>query len=327
MSYKITNEIFIERANKIHNNKYDYSKVNYIDYQQKVCIICPEHGEFWQSPANHLTYKKGCPTCAINQRGFNRRIGLEEFIKRSNNIHNNKYDYSKFEYTNNSTKSIIICPEHGEFLQAPAQHLSGQGCPQCGIILTHDKQRTPMDEFIEKCKQVHNNKYDYSNVTEDDYKNYKIRIICPEHGEFIQNRKKHLFHMQGCPYCNEPISEKIVENKLILHNIKYEKQKKFDWLKYKQPLKLDFYLPDYNIAIECQGIQHFMPINYYYKKQTDSNEISNNNFQLRCIRDDIKNKLCNEHNIKLFYYSTIKKEYKYKLYNDIDELINNILNL
>lgn len=310
---------FIEKGNKIHNYKYDYSKVNYINYQTKVCIICPEHGEFWQTPANHLTYKQGCPKCASNIRGFKKRIGITNFINRANKIHNYKYDYSKFIYENNGNKSIIICPIHGEFLQSAAAHLSGEGCPKCGNIEAHNKQRKPLEQFINECKIVHNNKYDYSLVTKDDYINKKICIICPIHGEFWQRPKKHLLHKHGCPKCSDSSLEKIIEEQLIKNNILYESQKTFSWLKYKLPLKLDFYLPNYNIAIECQGIQHFVPIKYTNKKEEDINH-----YNISILRDDIKYNLCKENGIKIFYYSTIDKKYKYPLYNDINKLINDI---
>ena len=321
---KLCNE-FETKARKIHGDKYDYSKVNYIDYQHKVCIICPEHGEFWQSPASHITYKCGCQKCANEQNGFNKRIGLDRFIEQANKKHNYKYDYSKFEYTTNATKSIIICPEHGEFLQAPNPHLNGEGCPKCGIKNGHDKQKMPINEYIEKCKKIHNNFYDYSKITKKDYDNYKICIICPEHGEFYQNRKKHLFGCQGCPDCKQSITETYIERKLIENNINYEKQKQFDWLKYKQHLKLDFYLPEYNAAIECQGIQHFVQTDYYDKGINDENEIGLKNFNLRQIRDDTKYNLCNEHNVKIFYYSSIRKDYRYVLYNDFDKMLNDII--
>ena len=84
---------------------------------------------------------------------------------------------------------------------------------------------------------------------------------------------------------------------------------------------LDFYLPDYNIAIECQGIQHFEPIQYHNKNNNDITK----NFKDILERDEIKYNLCNEHNIKIFYFSTLNREYKYKLYNKINELINDII--
>ena len=123
-------EKFIEKANKQHNFKYNYEKVEYVNSQTKVCIICPEHGEFWQEPAAHVRGNK-CPKCANFDRGNNKRWDINRFIKESVKIHGNKYDYSKVEYKNAMDKVIIICPEHGEFVQTPSAHLNGQGCPKC----------------------------------------------------------------------------------------------------------------------------------------------------------------------------------------------------
>ena len=120
-------ERFIKRAKEVHRDKYDYSKVKYKTVHTKVCVICPEHGEFWVTPANHCsTHNKcGCPRCKGHI--FN----TEEFIKRAKEVHGNKYDYSKVEYSNGCTKVCIICPEHGEFWQKPGSHLNGQGCFEC----------------------------------------------------------------------------------------------------------------------------------------------------------------------------------------------------
>jgi hypothetical protein len=120
-----TTEQFIEKAIKKHGYKYDYSKVEYIDAKTKVCIICPKHGEFWQTPNNHLM-GYACPEC-----GGSKRKTTEQFIEKSKEVHGDKYDYSKVDYVNNKTKVCIICPEHGEFYQAPGDHLSGSGCPKC----------------------------------------------------------------------------------------------------------------------------------------------------------------------------------------------------
>ena len=67
---------FIEKAKIIHGNRYDYSKVEYVNNSTKVCIICPEHGEFWQTPNNHNTSRQDCPKC--KGRGTNQ----EEIIKK-----------------------------------------------------------------------------------------------------------------------------------------------------------------------------------------------------------------------------------------------------
>lgn len=128
MSKRLTTQEFIERANKVHNGEYDYSKVEYVGGKKKVCIICTDHGEFWQEATSHLNGCR-CPKCAIDSA----RIGNGNFIKRANVVHNYKYDYSKVDYKRCDDKVCIICPEHGEFLQTPNNHLKGQGCPKCGL--------------------------------------------------------------------------------------------------------------------------------------------------------------------------------------------------
>lgn len=127
---KPTREEWIEKANKKHNFKYDYSKVEYKDNKTPVCIICPEHGEFWQTPNNHIKGTK-CPKCEYKRRSLTYSKTTEQFIKDAISVHNNKYDYSKVNYYNKSTKVCIICLKHGEFWQLPTSHLSGNGCQQC----------------------------------------------------------------------------------------------------------------------------------------------------------------------------------------------------
>lgn len=128
-------KMFVNKAAKIHNNKYDYSKVDYVDMKTKVCIICPEHGEFWQTPDAHLRGHE-CPLCS--HRSF--KYTKDEFIKKAREIHENKYDYSKVDYKDSNTKVCIICPEHGEFWQTPAHHLKGHGCKKCGDKTTWEKR-------------------------------------------------------------------------------------------------------------------------------------------------------------------------------------------
>ena len=125
-NYKLDTLKFIEKANQIHNNIYDYSKVNYINADTQIIIICKIHGEFIQIPDFHINRKCGCPKCANNVK-----LDLLEFIDKSNQIHNNVYDYSKVEYINNRSPIIIICKTHGEFTQIPFVHLLNHGCPSC----------------------------------------------------------------------------------------------------------------------------------------------------------------------------------------------------
>ena len=156
MPRKLTREAFIEKARKIHGNKYDYSKVFYINSKTSVIIICPIHGEFLQRPNNHLL-GQGCPKCKAEKSA--RRSTREDFIEKARKIHGDKYDYSKVVYINNSTPVIIICPEHGEFLQTPQAHLSGHGCAKCRNEKLSMERRDSLDEFIRKANEVHFNRY------------------------------------------------------------------------------------------------------------------------------------------------------------------------
>ena len=123
---------FIRRANKVHQNKYNYDKVVYRTTGEKVCITCPIHGDFWQTPDNHVIQKQGCPVCGKEKKYRIESLGIDGFIKKARAVHGNKYDYdSVTNYTNNKNKVCITCPIHGAFWQRPDQHLRGAGCPKC----------------------------------------------------------------------------------------------------------------------------------------------------------------------------------------------------
>lgn len=128
MPVKLTNNQFVEKANKIHNNFYIYNDV-YINSISKIKIICPKHGEFIQTPNSHLS-EKGCKLCAKDKLVKRLTKSKEQFIEMANKVHNNKYIYSN-EYVDRNTKIKIICTRHGEFLQKPHDHLHGKGCPKC----------------------------------------------------------------------------------------------------------------------------------------------------------------------------------------------------
>ena len=130
INQKMTLEEFIEQSRKIHGDKYDYSKVNYVDSQTKVIIICPKHSDFKQKPNHHLR-GEGCRKCALEQQSIRQTLTLEEFIEQSRKIHGDKYDYSKVKYISGDIEVIITCPKHGDFPQTPNAHSRGQGCPKC----------------------------------------------------------------------------------------------------------------------------------------------------------------------------------------------------
>lgn len=311
-TFKLTNQEFIEKANLIHNNKYDYSKVKYVNNNTKVCIICPKHGEFWQTPHHHLN-GHGCSKCRNENNGDRRRHNTEDFIRKSKSIHGEKYNYDKVNYVNSYSKVCIICPDHGEFWQSPYVHIQGHECPECAKIKRAKNNKHSIDEFIQKSKLIHGDKYDYSKV---EYINShtKVCIICPEHGEFWQRPCCHTNLRQGCPFCNESQSEMEIEQILCEHKILYIRQKRFDWL---GKMSLDFYLPNYGIAIECQGKQHFESVDYF-----GGNESLENTKE----RDLRKKQLCEKHNIKILYYANYIYPFPYNVFNDKNTLISEIKN-
>ena len=218
---KCNAENFVLLAKEKHNDFYDYSKSEYKNVREKVCIICPKHGEFWQKPKEHLNGSK-CPKCANELRGRYKRLDNNTFIKRAIDVHGSKYDYSLTEYINAMTNVTIICPEHGEFKQTPSNHLNGQGCPKCvgKGLLKH--------EVVERFKNIHGAYYDYSNVVFKGMHKH-VNIICPEHGEFKQTPAK---HMQGqkCPICsriesglkNRITKDEFIERANDIHKNKYD---------------------------------------------------------------------------------------------------------
>lgn len=125
-----TKDQFIKEASTLHNNFYDYSKVEYYNDKTKIEIICPIHGSFWQTPNAHL-HGQGCMECGRIKTIKARHYTQTEFIEKAKTIHKDRYDYSKVNYISSDDKVIIICKEHGEFLQTPSNHLQGQGCPKC----------------------------------------------------------------------------------------------------------------------------------------------------------------------------------------------------
>ena len=137
----MTTEEFIEKAKEIHKNKYDYSKVEYVNTTTPVTIICPIHGEFQQRPTDHLK-GYGCKRCAAIKANESRKLTTEEFIRRARKVHGDKYDYSKTNYVNNNTKVTIICPIHGEFYQLPYNHLRGKGCRKCNSLTIDENGAT-----------------------------------------------------------------------------------------------------------------------------------------------------------------------------------------
>jgi len=196
----LTLDRFIERANKIHNGSYDYSRVNFKNVESKIEILCPDHGPFLQRLFSHLK-GFGCPRCGWSETAKKLSHSHERFLEDARKAHGNRYDYSRVEYVNALTKVTIICPDHGSFEQNPANHVRSVGCPKCGDESAAAIRVRTTEEFVREAIEVHGDKYDYSKV---DYKtsHEKVEIVCPIHGSFLQSPVNHVRgNKAGCPGC------------------------------------------------------------------------------------------------------------------------------
>ena len=128
---KLTTEEFIKKARGVHGDKYDYSKVEYVNTITKICVICKNHGDFWVVPEKHIHRHQGCPVCSYEEFRHKKTKTQKQFIEEAMRVHGDKYDYSRVEYVNSQTPVEIICPLHGVFVQKPNNHLRGNECPQC----------------------------------------------------------------------------------------------------------------------------------------------------------------------------------------------------
>ena len=196
---KLTTQEFIDRARTVHGDRYDYRLVNYSNNTTPVDILCEIHGVFKQKPAHHLVHK-GCRKCSDERNAVVRTKDTKSFIERAKEIHGNKYRYALSVYQKALIKVIIYCPIHGTFEQTPANHLSGQECPECGEIKRAKTYMDDTDSFIAKARAIHGNTYGYDQVEYTGVVN-KIKITCKIHGSFEQWPSDHISNRSGCPGC------------------------------------------------------------------------------------------------------------------------------
>lgn len=249
---KLTKELFIERARLVHGDKYDYSRVQYINDRTKVIIVCPIHGEFLQAPNKHLA-KRGCPECGKITRGIKKRSSTSDFIEKAKKVHGDRYDYSKVDYKTAILPVEIICPKHGSFMQTPNVHLNGHGCTLCGRDANSLDKKSSTLKFIEKAKKIHGDKYDYSKV-DYRYASQKVTIKCNKCGHVFEQRPNgHLCSGYGCPRCagHDPKAERQISS-FIGDELKIP-HKRND-RKTLNGKELDILVHDRNFAIEHTGI-------------------------------------------------------------------------
>lgn len=309
MPRRLTTEEFIFKAKLKHGDFYIYSSTTYKNSKKKLIIICPIHGKFYQIPNDHLS-GHGCSDCGDILCNETKHYTQDEWITKANIKHNNKYFYDKVIYLGYLHQVIITCPieGHGYFLQYPIIHLVGHGCSKCGNIKNAESKKYSTEEFIEKAKERHGDKYIYNKTIYDGCDNNVI-ITCPikKHGDFEKNAGQHMLGV-GCPKCSKSQSfgEKFVTDLLIKLNYKFINQYQLKLLNSKLFQKIDFYIEDLNLFIEYNGRQHYEPVKFSYKI---SNQDVIKIFNLQKNRDEQLRKYCKENNINLLEIDSRKCEY------------------
>ena len=245
----------------------------------------------------------------------NDKTTRENIIKRINEIFP-QYDLSKISDNISSQKEklTIICPKHGEFTASADSLLHCHECKRCSYEKRANLLAFKASDMINHANNVHSDKYDYSLVPNEVRCDNSIPIICKFHGIFNQTPYHHVNRGQGCPFCKSSHLEKEVESFLKEKMIDYKRHKRFDWLGLQH---LDFYLPKYNIAIECQGEQHYKPIDYFG---------GNDGFMSQKERDLRKFGKCKDNNVELLYFTNFKFEngIPNNTFNSIKELFKYI---
>lgn len=307
--HKFTNDNFLEKAKKKHNlNNYDWSNfnVNNRDEKGRVEFCCKKHGKYWDWPSNFIK-GYGCHICYGKEKNDN------EVKEELSKLHP-ELDFSNTKFSEHDEKYRIkvICPKHGEQLINYYNLLNGQGCYHCGRETTAFKNTITNEEFIKRGKEIFGDEYTYEHL--DMYnrdEEGKVIVTCKKHGSF-KITPDNFFHSVGCPICAESNLEGEMRRFLEKNKIKFESYKKFEWLGKQH---IDFYLPEYDVGIECQGGQHFKPVSIFGGEDAFIKTIS---------LDIKKRKLCKENGVKLFYYTNNKYTFPYKVFTKKNKLLEEI---
>ncbi len=302
--YQYTTEEFVDKVSKLpHCSTYTFENTVYVNNKTKITVTCHEkdengceHGQFEITPG-HLLSGEGCPKCRYIKSSSKNRRSIQSVIEEAKKVHGDKYDYSMLtEYKNDRIKYPIICPEHGVFYQTMNNHIKGkQGCPVCGRIKCGSERLMTTEEWVQRAREVHGDKYDY---TQSVYENSRqpLKIICPIHGEFEQIAGNHLFG-QGCPKCfkdKSTVEKELLEyiksllpSTEVLENVR-------DVI---PPKEIDIFIPGLNIGFEMNGLiwhsEKFNTEKKYHLLKTE--ECEKKGIRLIQIFDDewmLKNSIC-----------------------------------
>ena len=272
-NYPYTTKSFIAACKKKFKNKYDYSKLEYVNNNTKIKVICNKHKlPFEQRPKNHLHHEEqGCNFCK-KHKVYNTKL----FLQLSKEIHGDLYGYHLVKYKGSKLYVDIVCKVHGIFKQQAGDHLKGRGCFKCHIDnIAGSNKRSPKDwvKIFKKHAKLKKYKY-FTNTIVNAH--VPMKVECSDHGIF-KVAPMHLRNGIGCSACSSSLVEEEIANYLNKIKIDFKRYKTFSSCKYKRLLPFDFYLPKHKLLIEYDGRQHFEPIygGTRLKKQKMRDKIKN----------------------------------------------------
>lgn len=312
-----------ELEQKYKGQEISYESTNYTTAWKPVELICKKHGKFSCIPHNLLDKERqfACPDCSQEEKARKR---VEKYAASFRDRLLTKSEGKLIllgEYKGAKEKTWFECTCCGyRFENTPNHQLNPKrgGCPECNKKAGQDAQRLTIEEIYQKSEKIFGTgQFIYTN-----YISYSenLDITCTSCGNTFPRLLSNHFKSNGCPFCGEKYHlEKNIQELLGVSAIQFVRQKTFDWLINGScnKLRLDFYLPEYNVAIECQGLQHFQSVDYFGGEE---------NFKIRLENDKLKLDLCTEHGIKIIYYSNLGIDYPYEVFEDLDEILKIIKN-
>jgi predicted nucleic acid-binding Zn-ribbon protein len=268
----------------------------YIQDSERIGVRCKIDGYIWFPVASSLVQQNGCPKCRDERLRQERKKTTAQFRQEIAILHPGYKVLG--EYGNNNCERVLMeCPLGHQFMGHPGNLLQGQGCPVCREINLSTCLLTPLkyspEEYIDVVKQISGGNI----IPLEEYRGMdrKIRHLCKKCNREWSVIPYRILNNSGCPRCKESRGEKVIANILDNYHVQYIAQKAFEKCKYKKQLRFDFYLPDYNVAIEYQGEQHYRPVNFNGLPEERAKYI----FEQVKIRDQVKRDFCDTHHIQL----------------------------
>lgn len=275
----------------------------YVDAKTKIEHHCLIHNIYWNIQPSNALQGQGCEMCRREKLNKSHQKTHEQYVVELYNV--NKNIIVKEPYIDAKTPILHECIVHNiEWKIAPSNALQGQGCYKCKSEKIRNKLSKTHEQYFGKLKKANQN---IKPIEQYVGANIPILHKCLIDGYEWYATPANVLFGYCCPQCNESSGERKARQWLDAHNIKYIYQKVFKDCKNIRPLPFDFYLPEYNICIEYDGMQHFKPVEYFGGEDS---------FRRRVEHDNIKTDYCLNNNIQLLRISYL---------DNVEEKLNSFL--